>query len=197
MRKIGNIITDSKFEGNGLYNVVHSIDGCIDDIPTLIVGWENAKSLYPGLDILDCHIKGNVYWTFGKRERNWCYEDNVIKFKKLCLDYIIQDIKYVFFNLLTATKEEKRKLITLIKDPRYMKYVYFRNNMAYIYIEEKKMIYGLSLRDIEYAGGKYEKFMGMLRGINTVTIVKPDKESFDLRELIQTKSYIVPYLYSK
>ena len=59
------------------------------------------------------------------------------------------------------------------------------------------MIYGISLRDIEYADKKCEKFTGMLRGINTVTIVKPDKESFDLRELIQTKPYIVSYLYSE
>lgn len=197
MRKIGNIITNSKFEDNELFNVVQRVDDALLGIPTLIVGWENAKSLYSGLDILDCHIKDNVYWTFGKRERNWCYEDNVIKFRKLCLDYIIQDIKYVFFNLLTATKEEKQRLIALIEDPRYKKYVYFRNNMAYIYIEGKKMIYGISLRDIEYADKKCEKFTGMLRGINTVTIVKPDKESFDLRELIQTKPYIVSYLYSE
>ena len=102
MRKIGNIITDSKCEDNGLFNVVRTIDNALPGIPTLIVGWQKAKSIYPKLDILDWHIKDDVYWTFGKRERNWYYEDNIRRFKENCLDFMGGEIKYAFFNIFSS-----------------------------------------------------------------------------------------------
>lgn len=197
MRKIGNIVTDSGFMDDGLFNVVWSVDLTISGVPTLIVGWKKAEGIYPDLDILDWHIRDNVYWTFGKRERNWCYEDNVINFRKLCLDYIARNIRYEFFNVLTAAKEEKNNLVEWIMEPNHKKYAYFRNDMAYIYIEKQNVIYGLSLRDIEYAGGKYERFTGMLKASKTVAMVKPGNESFDLQELIRVKPYLVSYLYSE
>ena len=196
MKFLGNIITDSKFDGNGLYNVVHSIDDCIDDIPILIIGWNKVKSIYPDADILEWEIKDNVYWTFGKRERNWRYEDDVERFKKLCLEYVVKDIRYSFFNILTANNEEKYIFTAWITEPNHKKYVYLKNNMAYIYIEGKNIVYGISLRDIDYEAGNHEKFMRMLNTTKSVTMVKPDSEIYQIRMLTISTPYVVPYLYS-
>lgn len=196
MRKIGNIITDSKFEDNGLFNVVRTIDNALPGIPTLIVGWQKAKSIYPKLDILDWHIKDDVYWTFGKRERNWYYEDNIRRFKENCLDFMGGEIKYAFFNILTEPKESKYIFVAWIMEPRNKKYVFLKNGMAYLYIEGRKTIYGISLRDIDYASGSHKKFMVMMSSSNSVTMVKPDMDLYDIRALAQSTPYIIPYLYS-
>lgn len=196
MKFLGNIVTDSKFEGNGLYNVVHSIDGCIDDIPILIIGWTKAKDIFPEADILEWKIKDNIYWTFGKRERNWRYEDDVERFKNICLEYVVKDISYSFFNILTASNNEKHIFTTSIMESKHRKYVYLKNNMAYIFIEGGTTIYGISLRDIDYEIGNHEKFMRMLNSTKSIIMIKPDSEIHQIRMLTISTPYVVPYLYS-
>ena len=38
-------------------------------LPTLIVGWERVKKLYPKASILKKKIKDNLYWTFSPTEK--------------------------------------------------------------------------------------------------------------------------------
>ena len=53
MKKIGNIISLAKPENfSPLYNVVKNYEDKIDGIPTLIIGWENAKKYIPDVNIL-------------------------------------------------------------------------------------------------------------------------------------------------
>ena len=47
MKFIANILTDKPFKDNDLYNVVSDKNNLIGGIPTLVVGWEYTKKLYP------------------------------------------------------------------------------------------------------------------------------------------------------
>ena len=78
MNYIGRIITKNKLESSTLFDITSSLKKVNDDIPTLIIGWNNAKTIYgDNLDILDKKISKNLYWTFSKREKRNDYENDI------------------------------------------------------------------------------------------------------------------------
>lgn len=70
MRYIGNIITNSSIETSKFFNVVSDLKNIDISIPTLIIGWDNVKKLYPEQNILNNKINENISWTFSKREKD-------------------------------------------------------------------------------------------------------------------------------
>jgi len=57
--KIGNIF-NYDYNISDFFNKVDKVD---DNEMTLIVGWRNAKQLYPEMSILNWKISDTVYWT--------------------------------------------------------------------------------------------------------------------------------------
>lgn len=197
MKFIGNIVTDGKFEATGIYNVVKDINDIVDGVPTLIVGWKKAKSIFPDVDILEWEIKDDFYWTFGKRERNWRYEDDVERFKSLCVNSIKDRIGYHFFNILAEGRSAKESLISNIKNPYRRKWVYMRNGMLYLYFEGKNTICGISLRDIDYERGNHNTLLSMINDrANSVNVVKMTDESYGFKMISINNPYLIPYMFS-
>ena len=93
MKFIANILTDKPFKDNDLYNVVSDKNNLIDGIPTLVVGWEYTKKLYPEASMLNWEVGNNVYWTYGNREKRNKYEENIATFRQLTLTKIIKTLK--------------------------------------------------------------------------------------------------------
>ena len=56
MKYIANILTNRKFNDTELYNIVSKKEDLISDIPTLVIGWEFTKKMYPNANILDWKI---------------------------------------------------------------------------------------------------------------------------------------------
>ena len=90
MRFLGNILTNRKFEDCEFYNVVDKKEDLIINIPTLVIGWEFTKTLYPNANIISWEIENDIYWTFNNRERRQSYEEIIVKFKKLVVNRFIK-----------------------------------------------------------------------------------------------------------
>lgn len=129
--KIGNIFN---YDYN-IYNFFNKVDKIDDNEITLIVGWRNAKQLYPDMSILNWKISDNIYWTVEPEEDKIIFEKNIINFKKVCIENIINQYNYEYIDLLlnpTPQLNLSQQTIILL-----------RNNI--FYIKNFKNIYGISL----------------------------------------------------
>lgn len=157
MRFIANILTDKKFINSELYNVVDNKDKLIDGIPTLVIGWGFTKKMYPNASILNWSIDNNIYWTYGKREKRSRYEENIEKFRQFAISNFIKSVKYKFYNLLIINNDEKDYIVSLLSKSDGS-IVYINYNMVYILDNNKGLVIGFSLRDIDYIGKDRKKF---------------------------------------
>lgn len=196
MKYLANILTTENFDDKTYYNVVSSEENLIDGIPTLIVGWDRAKQLFPDASILNWKINDDTYWTYGKRVRRENNERDIKRFKELVINRAVKNIEYWFFNVLTADKEEKIRFNIILSDSR-VKYALISNNMLYVYFPETSEVTGVSLSDIEYSGMDSSKLLRKIKNNPAVKIVNErDFVSFETRELIKNKKYMIPYLSS-
>ena len=196
MKFLANILTKSKFNDFNFYNVVDNINDLIEDIPTLIIGWKFANELYDNLNILEHKISDNVYWTFGKREKREQMEKDILKFKTLALNNLINGINYSFFNILTEDIESKKefyKELTNCSD----KTIYTYDNMMYIYYDKGNFVYGLSLRDIEYENGNIKKLFSKMYKCDNIKFIDNKNEDVQkIKYFLKNNLYIVPYICS-
>jgi hypothetical protein len=196
MKYLANILTEENFDDTTYYNVVSDSKNLIPGLPTLIIGRERAKELYPEAPILNWKINDDTYWTYGKRVRRERNEDDIKRFKELVLKRAIKKIDYFFFNVLTATKEEKRNLNIYLFDSR-QKYSMVSNGMLYVYFPETSEVMGLSLNDIEYSGMDSAKLLRMVAKCPFIKRVEErDFVSYETRDIIKNKRYMIPYLSS-
>ena len=195
MKFIANILTNKKFTGNELYNVVNSKELLIPDIPTLVVGWEFTKSLYPDVDITDWAIDDNTYWTFGNREKRSVYEDRIEKFKNIAINSVISSVKYKFINIL-ADKQSAKEFISKV-DAESGITSYYYNGIVYVYIPSEGVVYGISLRDIDYVGNNPKTFLSQLNGKENVKSVTTDGViSPETKFSFNGNNYVMPYILS-
>lgn len=196
MTYLANVLTVEHFEDHTYYNVVSNPKNLIDNIPTLIVGWETAKELHPEASILNWKIDNNTYWTYGKRVKREKNEADIKAFKELVMSRAVKNIEYFFFNVLTATKEEKIRFNIILSDSM-VKYALISSGMLYIYFPETSEVIGVSLSDIEYSGIDSNKLLRKVHNNRAIKIVEErDFVSFETRELIKNKRYMIPYLSS-
>lgn len=196
MTYLANVLTVENFEDHTYYNVVSNPKNLIDGIPTLIVGWETAKELHPDASILNWKIDNDTYWTYGRRVKREKNEADIKAFKQLVMSRAVKNIEYFFFNVLTATKEEKMRFNIILSDSR-VKFALISNGMLYVYFPETSEVIGVSLSDIEYSGIDSGKLLRKVHNNRAIRIVEErDFVSFETRELIKNKKYMIPYLSS-
>ena len=196
MTYLANVLTVENFDDHTYYNVVSNPKNLIDGIPTLIVGWETAKELHPEASILNWKIDNNTYWTYGKRVKREKNETDIKTFKELVMSRATKNIEYFFFNVLTATVDEKRRFNIILSDSM-RKYALISNGMLYVYFPETSEVIGVSLTDIEYSGIDSGKLLKKVHNNRAIKIVEErDFVSFETRDLIKNKKYMIPYLSS-
>jgi hypothetical protein len=197
MKYIANILTDEPFSEAELYNVVRDYDSIISDIPTLIIGWEKTKELYPDASIIEWNVDENVYWTYGKYERRDKYEINVKKFQDLAFKKYIDSVNYVFYDVILEGEDRFTRFIELLLS-NMQKTVYITGDMMYIYIDYTKKVVGVSLRDCDYLGETYKKriFSAMYNNPSVILLKNNDAISKEIRFKTRGRAYILPYLCS-
>lgn len=193
MKYIGNIIIDGKINDVDLYNVVKRKEDIIEDLPTLIIGYNKTKTIYKEFSILDWKIEDNIYWTYGRRERGEKYIERLENFKKMCFQNMIKTVKYYLFNVLIEEEERKKKFFQFLKEDT-VKTIYIDDEMVYIYKDNKHVI-GISLRDVEYNGGNKKRILSILLNKNKV-ISSKDVFKSEYAYTLKTIPYVIPYLYS-
>lgn len=196
MNYLANIYTKSKIDIEPFFNVVDDEKKIIDGIPTLIIGWDSVKSLYGDINILDKKVKDNIYWTFGKRERRNVMEVDVQKFKKKAMSIVSNNVKYKFFNILTAKNDKKKSFYMLLKDTRH-KTIFSFNNMLYIYIDGTDTVVSISLRDVDYIGGDVKKIFSTLYNNKFVKVANDnDLKDTNAKLFFKDNIYLIPYIFS-
>lgn len=202
MRKIANILTDKKFtEDNTFYNVVSSVDALIEGLPTLVIGWNFTKSIFPSANIVDWKINDNTYFTFGNREKRSIYNERLIKFRDIAVNQFIKSITYKFFNIITSDKSEKAAFLGKLLKEQCKKIIYrVGEDMVYIFIPDDGTVYGILLTDVDYIGKDKVSFYNMIcNGMNVETIDIKDGEKLNmlLQNNFKNCRYVVPCLISE
>ncbi len=197
MKYIANILSDTPFFENELYNVVSEYTSLIPGIPTLIIGWEMTKELYPDASIIEWEVEDNVYWTYGKFERRDKYEANIKKFQDFAFKKFIDSIGYVFYDVILSCEEKFQKFINAMKSG-VKKTVYVSADMMYVYFEQAKNVFGVSLRDCDYIDESLKKrIFSTIYGNENINYLKnTDNISKEVRFKTRGKAYILPYIYS-
>lgn len=194
MRKIGNILTNSKIINEDWCNITGNQSELLRNVPTLIVGFELAKSLYPNLDVLTWKIDENTFWTFGNREQRHVYEKRLGEFRDLCLKTQQRNVTYLFFNVLTTTKDEKRSFFDKIKESESCT-CFFGNDMVFLNLNNSEKVFGLSLRDIEYSGIDKTKFISAISGLKNAKVYTTKYNfPYPVRQFLLKTTYIAPKL---
>ena len=199
MKYLANILTLENFEDDTYYNVVKDVNDLIPGIPTLIIGEGLAKSIMnQKFNMIPPHgdEKEGMYWTYKKRSKRDEYENDVAKFKVFVFNNALKHARYTFFNVLTATHEEKSEMNVFLRDSS-LKYALISDDMLYVYCPNKQKTIGISLSDIEYGGTNREKILKLVRSNKSTTIVNErDFISYETRDFIKNNKYIIPYLSS-
>lgn len=196
MKYIANILTDKPFISSELYNIVSDKNMLIDDIPTLIIGWEYTKKIYPNASILNWEINDNTFWTYGKREKRSKYEENIENFKKLSLEKFVKSVKYIFYNLLTISEDDKTYLSSLLRNSNGT-VIYIKCDMVYILDKIKGCVIGFSLRDIDFLNGNRSIVLSCIfKNKNNIIIDNINNLSLDVKTLLNKCLYVIPFLYS-
>lgn len=192
MKKIANIVVKKNTNNfSELFNVVNSLDMCIDNLPTLVIGWNFFKSFYPDANILEKKYNG-LYWTFSKTERRCDYEEDIVEFYKLAVNEIIRNIQYTYIDIVKFSLTSIKKTIKFLKD-KHSKIVFLTKDSQFLFVYSKdySTVFGISLTLCEYLGIKKKK---VLRMLNNATFIKGT--SFidnDLRQIIGNNThYILP-----
>ena len=195
MRFIANILSEKNFLDGELYNVTASKESLIEGLPTLVVGWEFTKQMYPDANIIDWKINENTYWTFGKREKRAVYEYRIEKFREISLSSFIKSVKYESLSMTSSSNEKKNEVMESVFTEEGVKF-YYTNGMAYLYAPQENVVYGISLREIDFIGKNAKDFLSSIYKSENIEAVSVDSLSTDMKFAFRNCHYIVPYLMS-
>lgn len=194
MKYIANIITKNKIDVSEYINVAKDITEVDLRLPTLIIGWDNVKNIYPNANILDKKISENIFWTYSNREKRQEYEPDLAKFVKNVFDNLENNVKYIFFNVLTSRLKKIKGLITYVNSP-FKKIIYVTEKNIYVY--DYKLVIGISLSDLEYYGLNRDRILKYLTKNPYNTLFYDNSFlSWKLKRVIGDNHKVIPYLYS-
>ena len=195
MKFIANILTEKSFSDGELYNVVNKKEDLIKGIPTMVIGWSFTHELYPEANIIDWKIDDSTYWTFGKREKRSVYETRLEKFREIAFLSFTKSVKYENLNMMTASNEEKNRVMEDVFSEEGVKF-YYANGMSYIYLPKENIVYGISLREIDYIGKNAKEFLSSIYKSENIEGVSADSLTAEVKFAFRNCHYIIPYLMS-
>lgn len=121
-------------------------------MPSLIVGWEKVKELFPDQSIREKKINDNVYWTYSSAENKKEFKEDVRKF-------IEDSIKNFFPKKITTYDAiidgSLKDFIAKNIDSKNRSFIYFHKNACYIHNGNKTC--AISLISLEYVGKDFKK----------------------------------------
>jgi hypothetical protein len=192
---IANIVTNSNITVDKYFNISNSLDNIIQDLPTLIIGWDIVKTINPDVDFIDKKLSYNIFWTFKKSERRDIYQEDLYNFITYCYKNLIKDIDYSFIDLITLTDSEIKESFNNIKKCKKSA-TYQYNDMIYVYCDNT--IYGIDLKLVKYLDYDVKKTIEKIKK-NSFVFLSGDQiliEYKDIIESLDNEVKYVPYLYT-
>lgn len=130
---VGNIISKEKLTGiSNNFNQITEIP-IENQIPTIIIGWELTKTLFPDTSILSKKIKENIYWTFSPTEKRSVFEDDLKKFIEKSYKDFVKDIKFYDIDPILFKVNNISEYLEKIK--------IVANGFAYLYVNKIVYVY--------------------------------------------------------
>ena len=198
--KIGNIVSSRRPPGFGpQFNLVQDIKDEDKNLPTLVIGYDNASKMIDGFSVLDTrsYDNGRVWWAFKKTERRSEHESVLSEFRTYAIKKALGEIKYVYIDFICYSTERVKALISFMYSPK-SKFIFVTRNdsFMFIYCPEYPVVWGISLSLCEYIGISAVKvinkvvsnrFNELIRGTSFI-----DRE---LRKHIGNDTHYIPALY--
>ena len=196
MNILGSIVTKKNIKENiGFVEIVNDIE-CVNDKtkPILIIGYKEAKLLYPNISILEKKISNNIFWTFSKNEKKYEYDKDIKWFYNYVIISAINNINYYYINIINLKYNQIKNIINILNN-NIKKYIYINNNIIYIYYNN--YILGLSLEMTDYAGFERNKILKYVKNsCNSVIKYSDAFLDLSLKKIINNKKYVIPYFMS-
>tara|TARA_R110001592_G_scaffold5125_3_gene28401 strand:- start:835 stop:1434 length:600 start_codon:yes stop_codon:yes gene_type:complete len=162
---IGNVVCEKYIKIDKNFNLVKSTNEIIENLPTLIVGLNNAKGFTDKISYLDRKINKNTFWTFTRLEKRDLFEEDLFYFIKLSYDNLSKSSNFKFIDLILSDSGEINKVFNNIKtSDKVITFSY--ENMVYLHINN--IIYGFDLRQVEYIGKSKINFIDKIKDMSDV-----------------------------
>lgn len=192
---IGNIITSDSLKVDENFNVVDSLDGIIEGIPTLIIGLDNVKKIETKLNFVDRKLDDLIYWTFSKKEKRVLFEEDLFYFIENSYKYVKDSVEYIFIDFILFSDRKVGKIFNKIKESND-NITFVNERMIYIYSD--KYLFGIDLKQVEFLGYNLELFLVKIKELSMVFLNNADiliEYKNNLGMLDDEVKYI-PLLYS-
>ena len=162
---IGNVVCERYIKIDKNFNLIKSTNEIVEDLPTLIVGLDNAKSFTDKISYLDRKINTNTFWTFTRLEKRDLFEEDLFYFIKFSYDELLKSAKFKFIDLILSDSDEINKVFNEINiNDNVITFSY--ENMVYTYVND--MIYGFDLRQVDYIGKSKNIFIDKIKDMSNV-----------------------------
>jgi len=193
--KIANIVTSNKVEVTDDINVVKDLNDIIDGIPTLVTSYDWVSKNYDDYDIYDKKLDKNLYWTFARTERRDIFATDVEEFITLVNKKLIEDIKYIFIDLVQFRPKKVRKIIKKILSID-KKVAFKHKDMIYIYGDN--FIFGVDLDLVRYMGLDVNQIESKIK-LKCDVFLENDEIFIEYKDNMERLDYLVrfiPFLYA-
>ena len=191
-RTLGYIITNNKINNRRKYiSVVGETEEVDGNLPKLYIGYKNAKKHIPNFNIFMKKYPNNVFWTFSETEKREEFEIDVENFNNFIITDITKNIKYKYCNILLLSREEIKNIISVLNSKK-RKYLYFENNMLYLWY--KNEIIGISLLIAEYIGYNPNKIIEKIkRNKFNIFLTEEDNFVWKIKRETNCDRYLIPF----
>lgn len=189
---IANIVTTSRMNVSSFFNITSDFSTIDKNIPTLIVGWNTVKQLFPNQNILETKINDNISWTFSKREKRYQYEKDLDFFMKKVINDLNDKINYRFFNYALSTLDKRDSFIAYVKSGDNS--IYYNSRFLYVYNIKDNITIGVSLTDLAYIGINTKEFISNFNTENNIICDNLKCIDTDSFSLIKDNVKVIAYL---
>ena len=190
---VGNIISNEELTG-----IPNNFNSCKDvptnDLPTLIIGWELTKSLYPEASILRKKIKDNLYWTFSPTEKRSIFETDLKKYINKSYNDYIKKIKFFNIDPIIYKINSNEGLIEKIKNVAGGFTYLYVNKVVYVY--HNFIIYSIDLEQLDFIGFDRKIILSTLKETTNFSDCSWELKNFK-NELKYLDIKYLPYLIYK
>ncbi len=192
---IGNIITGyNKDKFPSFFNITKKYGDRLPNIPTIIVGLEEARSYIQDFLIIKKQY-GDIWWTYKKTERKYEFDKDIEEFYDFCFRKFLSDVKYFYLNLPKYRYNDVKRIYSWLKSNELKLCFLTRDsNFMFIYDISKNTVFGLSLTLCEYIGVERKKVVNLIkRNKNNRFVYDTSFISSDVRNIITNNThYILP-----
>ena len=201
IKKLGNIVGQkSDLRLMNKVDFIHYTNdmlNIIENIPTLIIGWNNVQTLYPNtqLSILNENIDDKTRWCFSPMEKNTKHIECVAEFYQHIINTIKNTTEYTFINIFDMCLSDVKEIISILNSNTHVICYVHYNKFMYIYVNDQ--VIGFNLEDIEYVEIQKNKiFKYFYNNPNNRIFYKVDFIQDKIMEIIKNNLYLVPVFYA-